>query len=157
MKTNFAFVIFGLLLICTVSRAADLYVAPDGNDQNQGTKTAPLKTLEAARNAIRKLKTDKQKSIDGMTVWLRGGTYRITKTFELDDRDSGTKAARIVYRGCENENVHLSGGQELDPAAFKPVTNPAILQRLPESSRKHVFQVDLKAMGIETDLSIFQD
>ena len=132
----------------TLCRAAELYVAPDGNDTNPGTRAAPLKTLEAARDAIRKLKSEQPQLAGGATVWLRGGVYRITKTFELDERDSGTQDAPIVYRACENERVCLSGGRELDPAAFRPVADPAVLQRLPEVSRGEVFQVDLKAQGI---------
>ena len=134
--------------VCAVSHAAELYVAPDGNDTNAGTRAAPLKTLEGARDAIRKLKSEQPQLAGGATVWLRGGVYRIGKTFELDQRDSGTKDAPIVYRACEGEEVRLSGGRELDPAAFRPVSDPAILQRLPESSCDKVFQVDLKAQGI---------
>lgn len=143
-----------LAAICTLVMAgalcpaAELYVAPDGNDTNPGTRAAPLKTLEAASDAVRKLKSEQPQLAGGATVWLRGGVYRIRKTFELDERDSGTKDAPIVYRACENERVCLSGGRELDPAAFRPVSDPAVLQRLPEVSRGEVFQVDLKAQGI---------
>ena len=53
-----------------------------------------------------------------------------------------------MYRACTGEEVHLSGGRELDPAAFRPVSDPAILQRLPENARSKVVAVDLKAQGI---------
>lgn len=32
------------------------YIAPDGNDQNDGSINSPFATLEAARDAVRKLK-----------------------------------------------------------------------------------------------------
>lgn len=148
MRTRFALAICSLLSTCAVSHAAELYVAPNGNDGNPGTRAVPLKTLEAARDAIRKLTNDQGHLAGGTTVWLRGGVYRIGKTFELDGRDSGTKDAPIVYRACEGEEVRLNGGRELAPAAFQPVSDPAILARLPESSRGKVFQIDLKAQGI---------
>ena len=134
MKTRFALAVCSLAMASTLSHAAELYVAPDGNDANPGTRAAPLKTLEAARDALRKLKGGQSSLAGGTTVWLRGGVYRIEKTFALDRRDSGTKEAPIVYRACEGEEVHLSGGRELDPAAFRPVSDPAILQRLPENA-----------------------
>jgi hypothetical protein len=148
MKKRLALTVGSLLMICATSRAAELYVVPDGNDGNPGTRAAPLKTLEAARDAIRKLKNDQGQLAGGATVWLRGGIYRIGKTFELDQRDSGTKEAPIVYRACEGEEVRLNGGRPLDPAAFRPVSDPAILARLPEIARGKVFQVDLKAQRI---------
>ena len=39
------------------SRGKVLYVAPGGSDTNAGTKDRPLATLEAARDAIRRLKS----------------------------------------------------------------------------------------------------
>ena len=42
----------------------------------------------------------------------------------------------------------LSGGRELAPKAFRPVSDPVILARLPETSRGKVLQVDMKAQGI---------
>ena len=139
-EDRFTLAICTVVMAGTLCRAAELYVAPDGNDTNPGTRAAPLKTLEAARDALRKLKSEQPPLAGGATVWLRGGVYRITKTFELDERDSGTQDAPIVYRACENEQVCLSGGRELDPAAFRPVTDPAVLQRWPEVSRARCFR-----------------
>ena len=88
-------------------------VAPGGNDTNPGTRAATLKTLEAARDALRKLKGGQSSLAGGATVWLRGGVYRIDKTFELDWRDSGTKDAPIVYRAVPNEIPILDGGKRI--------------------------------------------
>ena len=148
MKMRWMLAVCGLLTACGAGLAAEFYVAPDGKDTNPGTRAAPFGTLEAARDTIRKLKTGQPQPAGGVTVWLRGGLYRIAKTFELDERDSGTKDAPSVYRACEDEEVRLSGGQELEPAAFREVTDPAILERLPEAARGKVLQVDLKAQGI---------
>ena len=45
-----------------------------------------------------------------------------------------------MYRACENERVCLSGGRELDRAAFREVSDPAVLVRLPEVSRGKVLR-----------------
>ncbi|MBV6800110.1 DUF1565 domain-containing protein, partial [Xanthomonas euvesicatoria] len=48
--------------------AADWYVAPTGNDGNPGTRAAPFASVMAAQAA----------ASGGDTVYLRGGTYRLT-------------------------------------------------------------------------------
>ena len=113
MKTRFTLAICSLVMAGTLSHAAELYIAPDGNDTNPGTRAAPLKTLEAARDAMRKLNGGQTSLAGGVTIWLRGGVYRIDKTFELDGRDSGTKAAPIVYRAVPNETPILDGGKRI--------------------------------------------
>jgi hypothetical protein len=148
VKTRCTLSVCALLMAGTLAQAAELYVASDGNDANPGTRAAPLKTLEAARDALRMLKREQGQLAGGATVWLRGGVYRTGKTFELDQRDSGSKDAAIVYCACQGEEVTLSGGQDIDPAAFRLVSDPAVLERLPEASRGKVFEVDLKSLGI---------
>jgi len=148
MKVRLPPIVCGLLAACSVSSAADFHIAPNGSDGNPGTQAEPFRTLEGARDAIRKLKSGMRQPAGGVTVWLRGGVYRIARTFELDELDSGTKEAPVVYRACKDEQVILSGGRELDPAVFTPVHDPAVLERLPEESRGKVLQVDLKAQGV---------
>lgn len=97
MKTCFTRATCTVVMAGTLSPAAELYVAPDGNDTNPGTRAAPLKTLEAARDAIRNLKGEQPQLAGGATAWLRGGVYRITKTFELDERDSGTRYPKLAH------------------------------------------------------------
>jgi len=123
------------------------YVAPDGKDGHPGTKEKPFATPEAARDAIRKLK--QAGPLKGpVTVWIRGGIYYRTETFELKKEDSGTQSAPIVYRAYGNETVRLMGGRRVEPAWCKPVKDPAVLLRLDVAARSKVLQVDLKAHGI---------
>ena len=128
--------------------ALELYVAPGGDEGNTGTRARPFGTLERARDAVRALTPGRRAQLGGVTIWLRGGTYHLAKTFELDERDSGAPGAPIVYRAYPGEAVALSGGREIAPAAFRPVTDTAILERLPAEARSHVLRVDLKALGI---------
>jgi hypothetical protein len=83
--------------------AAELFVAPDGDDANQGTVTRPLAGLMKAQ-ALAK---------PGDTVWLRGGTYkssegriarreRIWAYVNLFDK-SGTDSAPITYAAYKDE------------------------------------------------------
>jgi hypothetical protein len=45
---------------------------------------------------------------------LRGGTYRINRTFELNERDSGETCAPVVYRSYPGESAVISGGRVLN-------------------------------------------
>jgi hypothetical protein len=83
----------------TGARSGELYVAPDGDDGNPGTKAKPFATL--ARLAA----TAKP----GDTCYLREGVYREV----LRPKFSGTKDAPIVFRNCEGERAVLSGADVL--------------------------------------------
>lgn len=144
-----------LVLLCTLgffcflgSANGDYHIAADGSDTNPGTKEKPFAGLEAARDAIRELKEGGALPDGGVTVWIHGGDYYRTKTFELNEQDAGTKEAPIVYRAWQDEEVRLVGGAAIPAGAFKPVTDTAVLERLVPESRKRVLQADLKALGI---------
>ena len=84
----------------------------------------------------------------GVTVWLQRGIYEISKTFELNDTDSGTVESPVVYRSVPGEQVRLVGGRQIPSSAFKPATNPDVLKRLDPSAHGSVLQADLKTLGI---------
>lgn len=50
------------------AQAAEFHVAPGGSDANPGTKAKPFATLEAARNAIRAVKSKSGLPTGGLTV-----------------------------------------------------------------------------------------
>jgi len=132
--------------------AVELYVALDGSDANAGTKKRPLATLSGARDAIRALKAAGLPD-GGVVVTVRPGDYQATETLALEAQDSGTEQSPIVYRAEKPGTVTLSGGTKVE--GFTPVTNAAILARLPEEARGKVMQADLPAQGI-TDLGEVQ-
>ncbi|MFC1285163.1 right-handed parallel beta-helix repeat-containing protein [Bacillus paralicheniformis] len=75
--------------------ANSLYVSPDGNDQNEGTKEKPFRTLKQAA----------KKAVPGTTVMIREGTYHET----LDVKESGAAEKPITFQNYENEKVIISG------------------------------------------------
>ncbi len=82
----------------------DLVVAPYGNDSNSGTLEAPLKTLERAKELLKK-----DDSKGSVTVWFREGTYTINETVEFtaEDREN------VLYRSYPGEKVSFSGSKEI--------------------------------------------
>lgn len=124
--------------------AAEVHVAPHGDDQGDGTSGAPFASLTRARDAVRALR---RKGVTGAAaVTLAPGEYRVTGTFELTSQDSAAPGAPVVYRSAVPGAAVLYGGERL--AGFAPVTDPDVLARLPEESRQHVLQCNLKAQGI---------
>ncbi|NLH15110.1 MAG: hypothetical protein GX455_00890 [Phycisphaerae bacterium] len=134
-------VVFQLIGLAT----ADFFVSPQGNDTNPGTQDKPFATLEAARDALRALKANPLPS-GGVTIWLAGGDYPRTKTFELSSADSGTADVPIIYRNIEKQIPRLLGGRKI--SGFAPVTDSSILSRLDEKARGKVLSINLKVMGI---------
>lgn len=115
----------------------------------------PFATLNAARRAVRKLKKTHMPK-GGVTVCLRGGTYRLTKTLTLTKADSGTDAAPVRYRAYRNEDVHLIGAVIVRPDKFRPVADKAALARLDRAAAKHIRVVDLASLGLK-DVPIWPD
>jgi parallel beta-helix repeat protein len=148
VKRSMKTVALSFLLLSASAFSSDFYIATDGNDANPGTKQKPFRTLEAARNAVRTCKNSKNSDVNGVTVWVRGGTYQRTQSFELTGEDSGSAGKPIVYRAYKNEQVCVSGGKELASKHFTVVKDPATLDRLDTSARGKVFQIDLKSQGV---------
>ena len=123
--------------------AAELYVAPNGSDANPGTADQPFATLEKARDAARGFRIQNPESRIQNAVILAAGTYRLTKTLELNEKDSGT-----VFRAAPGAEVRLSGGTAIPAGTAKPVTDKAVLDRLLPEVQGKVLEIDLKPLGI---------
>ena len=103
------------------AHALERYVSPQGDDRNPGTLAAPWRTPEGARDAVRAWRQAQPAGArEPMTVWLRGGTYPLSRTFELTQQDGGTAEARVTYAAYQHETVRLSGGREIPAKAFGP-------------------------------------
>ncbi|MFI5748587.1 right-handed parallel beta-helix repeat-containing protein [Streptomyces sp. NPDC051644] len=125
------------------------FVATDGKDSNRGTQAAPLATLEKARDVIRTWRQGAPgRATEPVTVFLRGGTYRRTRSFTLEAQDSGAPGRPVTYAAYEGEQVRLVGGVDLPATGFEAVSDQAIRDRLPAGSRDTVREFDLKALGI---------
>lgn len=117
-----------------------------GPDANR--KDGPFRTLEAARDGVRRLNEGAGLPAGGVSVWVRGGDYNRSTTFALGPQDSGTPEAPVVYRPWKDEQVRLLGGVRIDPTTFVPVTDVRVRTRLAANARDNVVQADLRAQGI---------
>lgn len=103
MKTNFAFLVYALISIQSLT-AADFFVSFDGDDNNAGTIDKPLRTVEAALSHINRNEGD-----GSSTIYLRDGIYHLDKPIVINPDNTQL----ITITAWENEEVIISGGQEL--------------------------------------------
>lgn len=94
---------------------AQIYVSTEGDDSAAGTESAPLATLEAARDAVRALSREQY---SGAQVIIRGGEYRRDTTFKLTAEDGGSDGFSVSYVAYEDETPVFTGAATLDPEKF---------------------------------------
>ena len=92
--------------------AMDFYVSPSGSDKNSGTLEEPFATIAYAQTVVRKhIRT---KPDEGVTVYLRGGKYYLTRPVVFTADDSGSAEAPVVYTAYQDEVPQVLGGEKLD-------------------------------------------
>ena len=85
------------------------YVALNGSDSNPGTFDKPWATVNHAAEVLKA----------GQTVYIRGGTYRITQ--QIRAKKSGTKNAWIVYSSYPGEQAIIDARNvKVGPPVGKP-------------------------------------
>ncbi len=96
---------------------ADFYVSPAGNDAWSGTlaepkpdgSDGPLATIQAARDAIRRLNA-RGGPARPLRVQIAGGTYRVSGPLVFEPQDSGTEQAPITYAAGPGGKPVICGG-----------------------------------------------
>lgn len=136
----------------TTNTGLNIYVDGSVAASGSGTKDAPFKTILEARNAIRAKKG--VLPVGGITVWVKGGTYKFTSTLDLNASDSGAPGKSIVYRTYPGEKVILSNGTSVDPTLWKPLNSEAQSRVNPKVSASKLVELDVKALGL-TNINSF--
>lgn len=129
--------------------SAVFYVAPNGSDSNDGSQNSPFATIEGAKNAIKSLKNSGGLPNGGITVYIRGGTYNVSKEILFTNEDSGTEQCPITYKAYENEKPVFSGGVTIDGSKFAKVTDETVLNRIIDTNAKqNIYGVSLEEYNI---------
>jgi len=108
------------------ARAAQVFVAPNGNDANPGTLDKPFASLQRAQQAARKVA-----GREAVAVMVRAGTYYLPETIVLDAADSGTKDAPVVYQAYRKEQPVISGGIQMRNLKWEPYKDGIMRAKLP--------------------------
>ena len=122
-----------------------IFCAPDGDDNASGTIDAPLKTLDGARKRVAQIKSKNRGT--PITVYFRGGEYKVNSTTTFETWDSGTETAPVTYTAYDNEKPIFTGATKIPAEKFKPLSGKDAA-RVPEIARPYVGVADLKEVGV---------
>lgn len=127
-----------------ITKTVAYYVSTTGSDSNPGTPEKPFASLEKARDTIR----ENELPEGGVTVYIMPGTYPMSKTFLLEEQDSGREDAPIVYRSYGDGEVILTAGASLDSSKFKPVDSGMKGKLKSSDAQARVLETDLSEQGL---------
>lgn len=112
MKSKNLFLSVILLLTVTcVLNARDIYVSPNGNNSNPGTKDKPFQTIVHAKNlAVEILKSGTEK---GVNIWLAEGVYPVAEPLVFEPLKSIDTNAKFVFKAEKDAKPVISGGLQI--------------------------------------------
>ena len=123
----------------------ELFVAVTGNDNNDGSIDKPFKSLQKAKDTVKKFSDN-----DDIVVNIRGGRYFFEKSLEFNKEDSAKNGHTVTYRAFENEKVFFDGGVVIEPSLAEPINDETILNRIiDEKAREKVLQINLRCYNIK--------
>lgn len=129
-----------------------IYVAGNGSDSNDGSRESPFATLSKARDVVRDLNASGKIAAKGAVVYLRGGTYSVTRSLTLGAEDSGKEGAPVVYRAYPNEDVKIVGGAEVKSDELEKVNDKSVLAKLLNSgAANNLYRISFAEAGIDPD------
>ncbi|XP_053376466.1 uncharacterized protein LOC128547522 [Mercenaria mercenaria] len=115
-----------------------IFVSPHGSDQNDGhSDKVPVNSVQQA------LSLAGQTKYENATVYLE-----LMPGYHDQDRTLVITRNNTVIRSYRRQQVHLTGGLRIPSSNIKPVTDHAILSRLPVNARSHVQVVNLHDLNI---------
>lgn len=129
LTTLFIFVFS--ILIAERAFSITIYVSPRGNDANMGTKESPLASLTGARDRIRSLK--KQGDKTDIKVIIAAGNYFMNDPVVFTAEDGGSGSVSVRYTAEEGAKPVFYGGIEVK--GFEKVNDRLWRAYLPEVQR----------------------
>ncbi|MBM3496413.1 MAG: right-handed parallel beta-helix repeat-containing protein, partial [Armatimonadetes bacterium] len=123
--------------------SATFVVAPNGSDDNPGTRARPFATLERARQAVRE-----RGAARGAHIVIRGGVYERSESLLLGRDDGGSRRTPVVWEAARGETVRLIGGKAVPISEWTPVEDPVVLDRLKPEARPHVRMISAASFGV---------
>ncbi|KLU01159.1 hypothetical protein RISK_006728 [Rhodopirellula islandica] len=91
------------------ANALDVYVDLQGDDANDGSQSAPVASVERAREIARP-----SVGKENVTVWIGDGVHHLPQTLMFESGDSGSAEHPVVYRAVNEGQAILSGGSRLE-------------------------------------------
>jgi hypothetical protein len=110
LNLKFKLLIALIVLTSIRANAADIWISTSGSDSNIGTQELPLATLSQAVLQARELRRANDPSIvGGIHIIMKGGTYQLSQTVVLSQKDAGTAASPTYIEAAPGETPVISG------------------------------------------------
>lgn len=137
--------LIGMTNISAYESKLTYYVSPTAQSGGNGSETAPFKTIEEARDAIRAYKSEKELPTGGVEVVIDEGIYELKEAIKFTEEDSGTRRSPITYKVKDGKKLTLSGGVSIDSARFSNIDDEDIKSRL--KYPENVLCADISDLG----------
>ncbi len=119
-----------------------IYVSTAGNDRGDGSKKSPLRSVA---EALRRAETPAYAETE---IVPAPGRYHTDRTLEIG---AGKGSGKLVLKGEMPGTAILSGGRKVPRGAVRKVSDPNVLKRLQPEMRRHIYEIDLRRAGIESN------
>ncbi len=123
----------GFPVVGLFSGTRSIIIAPDGQDNAEGTLDKPFASLTGARDFIRK--EYPSGLTDTVIVTVRDGFYQMIEPLVLGPLDSGTETFPVIFRAEDNTEPVFSGGREI--TGFTVAENGLWNVMIPEVSKEN--------------------
>lgn len=107
-------------LAVTPVRAANVHVAPDGDDGADGRPDRPVASLRRALDLVREIRGRGSVNVP-VTVEVADGFYELPETLVVGPEDSGTEKSPTIVRAATGARPVFSGGRRLGGWEVKEV------------------------------------
>lgn len=137
--------IFCWIIVFSVQKSVgQIYVSPDGDDNNNGTMTQPKATLNGALRQAREIRRlSSIKDTKDVKILLQDGMYFLEEPVIIRPEDSGYDEYFTIIEALKGAKPIISGGIKIK--AWKKLNNyPA---KLPILSRAEVWAADVPLVG----------
>lgn len=127
-----------------------VYVDANAKSGGAGTQSAPFKTVQAAKDYVRKI----NKNMTGdIFVDIAPGYYYIEETLKFDNNDGGTNGYDIIWGSSAEERPLLSGGKKVE-GEWKVIDTEKNIYAIPYEGPEYVRQIyvnDVRAQRAWTE------
>lgn len=94
---------------CSILPAKKIYISAGGNDLNNGSKNQPLQSIDAAQQALQKIRTEKPNR--NIKVIFGEGTWYLTKSLTFTAENGGSGKCSVTWEGAAGGKTVFSGGK----------------------------------------------
>src|ERR1044072_1703019 len=113
MKQFFNYTVALALFVCLgmATKAADIWVSPNGSDANPGTKNKPMATVAMALRKAREMRRLNDPAIaNGVHIIIENGVYALSELLFVRPEDSETPTSPTIIEAAPGARPVLSGG-----------------------------------------------